>query len=345
MQETDKTPNEKDTDDVSISFYTRNKHLWNDMREDCCNAKEKIHFTQYMMFADHIGCTFLDVFEDKLDDDVKVDLLFDPIGSLRIKDTDHIKKLKKKGATVRYYNDLNWFTFFMPSRWFPRNHSKLMYIDDDITYVGGMCVADFMLDWHDIHARIEGDLSESKKVELVHSNQYKSRKDRREVYYKLIDRIDSAQEYIEIITPYCVPPYGLIKAWERAIRRGVQVRLILSSETDNPIADYTARYYLKKLLKIGMDIQLYDEAVLHAKLLIVDGKWATFGSANMDYLSMCRNKEVNIFVYDQDEIHKLQEIFDNYMKSAHPATYDDWKDLPIRKKIMGRIGRVIRRYL
>lgn len=329
----------------NITFYTRNKNLWEVMRDDCCAAKERIHFTQYMIFEDSIGCRFLEVFNEKAKEGVKISLLFDPIGSLRIKNTDHIKSIAENGGSVRFYNDINWHNFFLPSRWFPRNHSKVMYIDNNVTYVGGMCVADFMIDWHDIHARIEGDIDDIDGVEMLHSNQYKNRKDRRKVYYELIDRINQAKDYINIITPYCVPPRGVIKAWRRAIKRGVKINLILSSETDNPIADYTARYYLRKLLAIGVKIHLYDAAVLHAKLMIVDGKWATFGSANMDYLSLCRNKEVNVLVDNQQAIGDLQTIYDNFEKSTHDATLDDWRNLSLRQKIMGRLGRIIRRYL
>ncbi len=335
----------KQNNDVDIQFYTKTTDLWDDMHADCTKAEQRIHFTQYMIYDDNIGCKFLDCFEEKAKDGVKIDLLFDPVGSHMVRDISYIDRIKQAGGKISFYNDVKWWNIFTPHRWFPRNHSKLMYIDDNLTYVGGMCVADFMADWRDLHAKITGDLENADGIRMVHSNQHPSRKSRRQVYQALLERIDNAQDYMLMTTPYCVPPKSLLKAWDRAIKRGVDITLIISDETDNPIADHTAKYYLRKLLRMGMKVHFYDKSVLHAKYTIIDGKWATFGSTNLDYLSLCRNKEVNIFVERRDVINQLQDIFNDMLSECRTATRKDWDDLPVTQKIAGVVGRMIRRYL
>lgn len=330
---------------VNIKFYTKTTDLWHDMHEDCCNAKERIHFTQYMIYDDKIGCHFLDCFEDKAKEGVKIDLLFDPVGSHMVRDVSYIDRIKLAGGEVRFYNDVKWWNIFTPHRWFPRNHSKLMFIDNNLTYVGGMCVADFMNDWCDLHAKITGSIKNTDNVQMMYSHEHPRHKPRRQVYQKLLENIDNAQDYMLMTTPYCVPPKGLLRAWKRAIKRGVRIKLIISDVTDNPIADYTAKYYLRKLLRMGIDVYFFEGCTLHAKYTIIDGKWATFGSTNLDYLSLCRNKEVNIFLTKHESIPELEDIFQDMLKKCRKASADDWYDLPLWQKAAGAVGRAIRWYL
>lgn len=336
---------EKKKSNVDIEFFTKTTDLWDAMHADCCKAEKRIHFTQYMIYDDEIGCKFLDCFEERAKAGVKIDLLFDPIGSHMVRDVSYIDRIKMAGGKVRFYNDLKWWNIFTPLRWFPRNHSKLMYIDDNLTYVGGMCVADFMSDWCDLHAKITGDLKNAEDVELMHSNEHPTRKSRRQVYQKIIERIDNAKDYILMTTPYCVPPWGLLRAWRRAVKRGVKIKLIISDKTDNPIADYTAKFFLRRLFRTGLDIYFYEPSTLHAKLTVIDGNWATFGSTNLDYLSLCRNKEVNINIQRKDIIQKLETIFNDMLEDTRQASMDDWYDLSIWQKAAGICGRAIRRYL
>src|SRR6266568_5050537 len=94
--------------------------------------------------------------------------------------------------------------------------------------------------------------------------------------------IAGASESVGIITPYFVPGPRIIRSLLRAVGRGVKVQLILPAISDVPIIKHASHAFLTPLLKAGIEIYERHDTVLHAKVMLIDGYWATIGSANFD---------------------------------------------------------------
>jgi cardiolipin synthase len=269
-----------------------------------------------------------------------------------------IHRISELGGKVRFYNKLGWLNLFSPSTWFPRNHSKTMLIDSRIAYVGSACITERMRTWRDVHVRITGDLVHEIEEKFSSKKAIKNNDDQpiyyvvsrpgqitSPVYQKLLEYIHKAEYSICLVTPYFIPPVRLYNALRSAIRRGVDVHILISSETDVPIADLTGRTYIPHLLSHGFKISIYEEAVLHSKYALIDNSWATLGSTNLDYLSLLKNRESNLIIQEKQIVAIMKQIFIHSLEKSRAATAGDWYDLPLQKKITGYLGQFIRKIL
>ena len=257
---------------------------------------------------------------------------------------------------MRFYNVINLFTLFKPGKWFPRNHRKNLIIDSKIAYIGSVCMAEHMRDWRDTHTKFTGGLVA--KVEAARKPKYKNhvsrhhgpydyiavsaRLNRNELYKQLLQKIHSAEKDIRLVTPYFLPPRKLLKALGNAVKRGVTVQVMMGAKSDIRLADIVSRSYLPRLFKLGIDVVLYEANLLHAKYMMVDHDWATVGSTNLDYLSLLRNKEANIIIYDEEKIAELHGHYDNDLTSSENISLDYYRRLPWAYRVLGKLGHSIR---
>ena len=122
---------------------------------------------------------------------------------------------------------------------------------------------------------------------------------RRTIERAYIEAIRGAQQSVDLITPYFYPGRAFRRALLSAARRGVRVRLLLQGKVDYRIAAMAAHALYAELLSRGIEIYEYTQAFLHAKVAVVDGRWATVGSSNIDPLSLLLNLESNVVVEDE----------------------------------------------
>jgi len=133
---------------------------------------------------------------------------------------------------------------------------------------------------------------------------------RRTIESAYVEAIDTAQTSVDLITPYFYPGQTFRRALRDAARRGVRVRLLLQGKVDYVLAGMAARALYVELLGYGVQIFEYTEAWLHAKTCVVDGRWATVGSSNIDPLSLLLNLEANVIVIDAPFARSLETEFE-----------------------------------
>ncbi len=302
----------------SWQFYLHPEHAWEAMLEDCASAEICIKYEQYIFSDDAIGRRFLDLFIDKARAGVKVFLLCDAIGSKKLIFSPLIRKLRRSGGIVRFYNRPAKTDIIKPWRWLPRTHTKALLIDNAIAYAGGVCIATRMHDWRDTEIRFTGPVV-NEVIRYFHALEKQrpdgavtppympdtgdktfkylsswERPDRRAISREFIKILSNAKRYIYITTPYFVPHRRIIKILQSATGRGVEVILLLPEWSDVLLADILGRMYYFKLLKSGIRIYQYAASVLHSKTTIVDDNWGTIGSTNFDILSFLYNREANL---------------------------------------------------
>ena len=112
---------------------------------------------------------------------------------------------------------------------------------------------------------------------------------RREILHAYLSNIYRAQRRVFITNAYFVPDLAVVRALKRAARRGVDVRVLLPSESDVPIVKHASRAMWGGLMKAGVRLFEWQPSILHSKSAVIDGRWSTIGSFNLDYQSLRQN--------------------------------------------------------
>lgn len=338
-----------------MAQYTfKARDIWADIMRDCAAAQSSIEIEQYILMDDTIGQLFLKLLRDKAAAGVKVRLLLDSVGSRSVTNHQLIEELRQLGARVQIYNRMHFGNLFTPQRWFPRNHAKTAMIDGRIFHIGSSCMADDMADWEEAHVRIEGEIIKNIEQDFIYTpekpnNGYeylRSRPGRRNpIYQEMMVRIRSAKNSVYMMTPYFMPPILLKRALITAAKRGVDVRILVAARPDVAVAGIVGQTYFEKMRKKGINIYLYEPAMLHSKCMVVDGNWAMVGSANLDYLSLLRNREANLVIDDDTVVAKLADHFNELTIASRLVDASFWQQVPWPEKMLGYLGRLAKKVL
>ena len=144
------------------------------------------------------------------------------------------------------------------------------------------------------------------------------------MYLALIAAIQNAETSVDITMAYFVPHDALLEALRSAAARGVRVRILLPSRTDNWLVLYAGRAYYEDLLEAGVLLFERENRLLHAKTATIDGVWSTVGSTNLDWRSLAYNEELNAVVLGGDFAHALEADFAGDLVHSKAITRETW---------------------
>jgi cardiolipin synthase len=155
----------------------------------------------------------------------------------------------------------------------------------------------------------------------------------------------SAQKTISITTPYFLPDKSLTRELCRAIEeRGVRVRILVPGrKSDHMFTRSTSRGGYGPLLKAGADVYEYQPAMIHAKVLCVDGLWSVVGSTNFDNRSFGINDEVNLAVSDIPFAERLEQDMNADLRESRTISLEQWKHRPITERAPELLGWIFER--
>ena len=145
------------------------------------------------------------------------------------------------------------------------------------------------------------------------------------IYLTLISAITNAEKQVYITNAYFVPDPQLLKALLDAAGRGVDVRLILPSQSDSNSAFYAGRSHYSELLEGGVKIYERRGALLHVKTAIVDGVWSCVGSSNLDWRSALDNDEVNAVILGRDFAQQMQAAYAGDIAASDAIDLESWE--------------------
>ncbi len=313
------------------------------MLDSIAFAKERIDFQFYIFELGEIGRRYVEALGDAASRGVRVRVLIDGIGSQR--DGQMIAQhLNLDGVDVKIYHPPPWQArlhrwsrqkgnrvrklislLFKINR---RNHQKCCVVDNEIVWIGSLNISDNHLEchaggqsWRDYAVSINGEMAQSLGRNFdtlwddrpshpergflsryIHNRNLVARRLKNRF---VVERIRSAQTRLWIASAYFAPPGQVRRALLVACKRGVDVRLILSKESDVPMFPGISRCYYKALLRAGAKIYEYRPAVLHAKVLISD-ELCVLGSSNINYRSFFHDLELDVVLYDKSIIRQLE---------------------------------------
>ena len=154
-----------------------------------------------------------------------------------------------------------------------------------------------------------------------------------------IAAIDAAEYSVKIITPYFTPLRNLRKALYRAARRGVKVEIMISSKSDIPFSPDAGFYFANKMRKAGVRMYSFNGGFHHSKIMIVDGRFCTVGSANLNSRSHKYDYEINAFIFDMRFCEELNQIFLRDQANSTVYTKDEYMKRSAWKRFYGWFAR------
>ena len=158
--------------------------------------------------------------------------------------------------------------------------------------------------------------------------------------------IDNAQHLVQIVNPYA-GLFGEVRAaLRRALERGVRVQFMVSTKSDGKANDDVTGLEMRKLMKRGAEVYLYDGGFHHSKVMMIDSIFCTVGTTNLDARSLCFDYEVNAFIFSPTTTHELQQIFRDDIEHSTLLTPEVWKErFPASRRFRARIFTIAKRLM
>ncbi|RKN78950.1 cardiolipin synthase [Paenibacillus ginsengarvi] len=362
------------TQDNHVDIFTEGSGKFEALFEDIRGAKHHIHLMYYIVKDDGLGRRLIEELAAKAREGVQVRFLYDPIGSSALKKKYFRSFIQAGGKVAAFFPSKIPYINFRVNY---RNHRKLAIIDGTCGFIGGLNVGDEYLgldkrfgDWRDTHLKVCGgsvfqmqmqfvldwNLSSVEQIsdmtayfpaavhpgkvgmQIVASGPNNEKEQIKKAYIKMIH---AARQSVWIQTPYFVPDESLMTALKMAALSGVDVRLMLPGTPDHPLVYWASTSYLGELLSVGVKCYLYSKGFLHAKTIVVDGRIASVGTANIDLRSFKLNFEVNAVLFDTDTATKLQRIFLDDLMNSELLTEEKYRNRPLYKRFLESCARLL----
>ncbi len=336
-------------------------------------AKDHIHLESYIFADDEVGNRVRDVLVAKAREGITVRVIHDDVGSWQTSNT-FFYTMMEAGVEVRSFLKVRFPLFTNKANY--RNHRKLVVIDGQTGFIGGMNIADRYVQgvswgiWRDTHMMIRGKAVHGLQTAflldwyftdrtLLTSAHYFPMVDSimgnsiiqvvtsspvqpgQEIVMGLMKAISNAKTYFYIQTPYFLPTEAMLNALQTAAMAGVDVRLMLPERADSKVAHWGSMSYLADVLKYGVKVYLYQKGFLHSKLMVSDDFLTTIGSTNMDFRSFEHNFEANAFIYDEQVAMEAHEIFLTDQRDCKQITLKQWDKRPRRNKVVESFIRLM----
>ncbi|KAA9394278.1 phosphatidylserine/phosphatidylglycerophosphate/cardiolipin synthase family protein [Kocuria coralli] len=332
-----------------VDVFTFGADLYDDMIEKIDAAERNVFLETYLWKGDEYGQKFLDAVNRAARRGLDVRVIYDGFGNLVVP-----SKFYRFDPAVKVYRVpvLRPELLTAPIRTTGVNHRKVLVVDDDTAYVGGYNLGStYATTWRDTHLRVcgpdswalrqsfatvwNGAAGKHDKVPRLDPPEWDSRVrvwantpfrlvyPIRSMYLQAIDR---ATHHIYISTPYFIPDHQILNALIRAQERGVDVRIMVPMDSNHVLADWASRGFYVPLLRAGVTLLLYKNAMIHAKTATIDGVWSTVGTANIDRLSLSFNYEVNLEIIDNDLAAVMERVFEVDSSNSQRLSLEEWED-------------------
>ena len=347
------------------------------MLEAIDRARSSVALSTYILMDDGVGREFIDALirADKRGAEVRV--LLDAVGS-RAGGRRLLRNLNRGRIRSGIFLPTLAARGFLNTNL--RNHRKLLVVDGEIAYTGGMNISDeYMLGAEDrraiedTHFLVEGpivadlqqtfaeDWAFSSSEHLSGSGWFPSLiargeadarafadgpdEDFERIRWIILGAIASARSTIHIVTPYFLPDGALITALNVAALRGVQVEILIPERLDHAIVKWASNALLWQVLERGCRVWLTPPPFDHSKLLTVDRTWSLFGSSNWDPRSFRLNFELNVETFNAALAEEIDRMIDRKRETAREITLAmvDARSFPIR--VRDGLARLLTPYL
>src|SRR5918911_5727355 len=347
-------------DDGNGVELVNNGRVYERLWRDLAAARQTITVQMYYSQPGHVADTLAKYLAERAHAGVRVLLLLDAFGSQNLIGawTD---RLRRAGVEVALLRQLHWYTIHNAT---DRSHVRVVVVDGRVGYTGGFGLADYWMgdglhedQWRESNVRFEGPAVMELQAafasawaeatgELITGDIFfpshgfeplpggvdagllftapTTGSTPAERFLAL--SIAAAHKTLYITNSYFVPDDDFRRLLKRAVRRGVDVRILtVSSKTDVKTTWYAGRHWYEELLEAGVRIFEYRPTMIHSKTIVVDGLWSSIGSMNFDNRSLAFNNESNLVVLDAAFGAEMDSTFFNDLRHAKEITLAEFK--------------------
>ncbi|WP_150251729.1 phospholipase D-like domain-containing protein [Nocardiopsis deserti] len=337
---------------TTATVYTYGEDLFEDMIAAIRGARRRVLFESYIVKDDRVGQRFKRALIEAADRGVEVYVIYDGFANLVVP-----RSFFRFPSNVRVleYPAFRPGVLLLNIRKSGRDHRKILTVDGEVGFVGGYNVGSlYATDWRDTHLRVTGPAVwelENAFSDFWNMNRRPLQPElenfgdpdwdahfrvHRNVPEMLIypiramflEAIDRAKERVLFTQAYFMPDREFQSALVDAVERGVDVNVLVPEESNHVVADWISRSQYSVLLRGGVRLWLYRNAMVHAKTATVDGRWSTIGTANVDRLSLTGNYEINVEIFDEGVAGHLEEVFANDLANARELSECEWRERP-----------------
>jgi cardiolipin synthase A/B len=336
-------------------------------------ARESVWLSTYIFQTDAVGGEFIAALGAAVQRGVSVRVLVDGIGEWY--DWPHVvPRLRRAGVpTAR----------FLPPRLLPpnlslncRNHRKILVADGQIAFIGGMNLGGREVGggtgrrMTDIHFRLRGPVVGQLAQTFAEDWEFATAErlalppapsalgdsvcrvitggpdqDVDELLLILLSALASAERHVQIMTPYFIPPLELVAALEATALRGVIVSVVLPRRSNLRYIDWATLHWIPALVARGVRVHLQQPPFSHAKLLVIDGRYAHIGSVNVDTRSLRLNFEIAVEVYDEQFCAELAAFIAERERASPPLSEQETQSVPLLPRVRNALCWLVSPYL
>ncbi len=337
-------------DNTEIKYFPLGEDVYPVMIEELKKAKKFIFLEYFIIGKGKMWQGILDILEQKVKEGVDVRVIYDDVGSISSLPNKYDRFLESKGIKCVVFNKLKPIIAVIMNN---RDHRKIMVIDGNVSFSGGINIADEYINkkekyghWKDNGIMIKGEATWNFTVMFLKIwNAYREDDDTFEKFRPTIkdvkadgyilpygenplddeivgeniylNIINQAKKYVYIFTPYLIIDSEMLSAITLASKRGVDVRIVTPGIPDKKIVFTLTRSYYKMLKKDGVKIYEYTPGFLHSKVFVCDDNIATVGTLNLDYRSLYLHFECGIYIYESKVIEEIKRDALDTMEKSH----------------------------
>ncbi|MDO5727845.1 MAG: phospholipase D-like domain-containing protein, partial [Bowdeniella nasicola] len=360
---------------TAVTYYPTGEDAWKAMLAELEQAEDYILFQYFIISAGTMWDELYAVLARKAAAGVKVHILYDDLGSVFTLPRNFEQTLHEAGVHVQ---PINPFGLKMLLRYNNRNHAKILVVDGKVGFTGGINIGDEYINitspyghWKDVAVRLHGpavyslaimfatvwnaeketlawsSLAPSPHLSGEHARGWVQPYDDspfdnlrvgQDAYIALLA---TAQESVDITSPYIIVDAEMTGAIIRAARSGVRIRIITSHIGDNWFVHETTRSSYAELVDAGVEIYEYEPGYMHAKMMIADGNSAIIGTINLDYRSLHLHQECAVWLYEVPAITHMTADFEATLASCLPITAETCAGIAWYRRALRAVLRTI----
>ena len=325
----------------------------------------------FIVKSDILGTRFQQALIERAKAGVRIYFLFDEVGSHKLP-RRYLNEMKEAGIECESFgiNRFWWSRFQLNFR----NHRKIVVSDGKVALIGGLNVGDEYLgrdqrfgEWRDTHLKMQGPVVQA--VQLVFLEDWFWASNRvPELHWDTKTEVDnqiaaiiptgpadpadswqlvvaeaanSSRKRLWIASPYFVPDEGVLTALQAASLRGVDVRILIPERADHLLVWLSAFSYYEQILPFGVRLFRYHRGFLHQKVILIDDRLASVGTANLDNRSFRLNFEISAFSPDRKFVDEVATMLTNDFSHSREAELKDYSNKPFLFRAASRAARLL----
>ena len=336
---------------------------------------EKFIFLEYFIIQEgKMFNSILEILEEKAKQGVDVRLIYDDVGCIVTLPHNYKNTLEAKGIKCRVFNPIKPF---FTRRLNNRDHRKIVVIDGDVGFTGGINLADEYINeyekhgyWKDAGIMLKGDAVWNLTVMFLSMWDYIDNKEEDYIKFKpsknkyynskgyvqpfddsplinepigetvYLNLINKAKDYIYINTPYLIIDNEMATALKIAAKSGVDIKIVTPYIPDKKFVHAVTKSYYESFIKDGIEIYEFTPGFMHAKTFVVDDEYGVVGSINLDFRSLYLHYECGVWLYKTDSIKSMKDDYLETLNRCHKVTMEECKNTSSIRKVLRLIIRM-----